>query len=118
MSCHELIAKGFALRTAAHLAHLQSRSHAEHVALSEFYDGVVALIDQYAETYQGAFGLITDYPSITPPTDPMLASLVDFFDWVKANRSKCALGETTLENILDEVIGLTARTIYKLRYLK
>jgi hypothetical protein len=37
----EFIARAFAVRTAAHLAHLQSRSYAEHVALGGFYDSLV-----------------------------------------------------------------------------
>lgn len=63
----EFIARAFAVRTAAHLAHLQSRSYAEHVALGGFYDPLVDLVDSYAEAYQGLFGLIEDYPATPAP---------------------------------------------------
>lgn len=41
----EFVARSFAVRTAAHLAHLQSRSYAEHVALGGFYDSLIDLVD-------------------------------------------------------------------------
>ena len=56
----EFIARAFAVRTAAHLAHLRSRSYAEHVALGGFYDALIGLVDSYAEAHQGLFGLIED----------------------------------------------------------
>lgn len=114
----EFIARAFAVRTAAHLAHLQSRSYAEHVALGGFYDSLVDLVDSYAEAYQGLFGLIKDYPATPVPTGAPLSTLVDFADWLRAHRDKLGQGETALENILDEAVALTAQTIYKLRFLK
>lgn len=118
MSCAELIARTFAVRTSAHIAHLKSRSYAEHVALDGFYNGVIDLVDKFAEVHQGLFNLIEDYPEIAPPSGAPLAFLVDYHDWVKENREKCAEGCTALENIVDEISALTARTIYKLRFLK
>lgn len=113
----EFIARAFAVRTAAHLAHLQSRSYAEHVALGGFYDSLVDLIDGYAEAYQGLFGLIKDYPATPAPTDAPLAVLVDFVDWVRSMRGALSQGEPALENVLDDITTLTAQTIYKLRFL-
>ena len=114
----EFIARAFAVRTAAHLAHLRSRSYAEHVALGGFYDALIGLVDSYAEAYQGLFSLIEDYPTTPVPTGAPLSTLVDFADWVRAQRDTLGQGETALENILDEVVALTAQTIYKLRFLK
>ena len=37
----ELVMRLFHARTTAHVLHLKSRSYAQHVALNEFYDGVV-----------------------------------------------------------------------------
>lgn len=118
MSCADFIARSFAIRTAAHLAHLQSRSYAEHIALNEFYDRVLGLVDTFAETYQGMFAVVTSYPALTPPTGAPLVFLVDYLDWVKQNYASCTRGETALGAILDEVMSTTAQTIYKLRNLK
>ena len=114
----EFIARAFAVRTAAHLAHLQSRSYAEHVALGGFYDSLVDLVDSYAEAYQGLFGLIKGYPTTPVPTGAPLNFLIDFADWVRSMRGALSQGEPALENVLDDVTTLTAQTIYKLRFLK
>ena len=53
MSCPQFIADSLALRTAAHLAHLSADSYSEHVALGEFYEALLDLVDSYAEVYMG-----------------------------------------------------------------
>lgn len=103
-------------RTAAHVAHLQTSSYAAHVALNEFYDGIVPLADAFAEAYQGCYGLISfSGSSFKLEKDPikMLASLKEF---VKAGRNEC--DEPSLCNIIDEITNLIASTLYKLKNLK
>ena len=56
----QLIAKVFSTRNCTHLAHWRTKSYAEHVALGDFYDSVVDLIDNLVECYQGNFGIISD----------------------------------------------------------
>ena len=58
----EFVMKALHARTNAHVLHLKSRSYARHVALGDFYDALVDLLDGYVEAYQGAFGIIEDYP--------------------------------------------------------
>jgi len=118
MSAPELVARAFAVRTAAHIAHLQARSLSQHLALGDFYDAILDPIDSFCEVYQGLFDLIETYPEIPVPTEEPLALLVDFVDWLRKNRDACAQGETALENIVDEAIAVTGRAIYKLRFLK
>jgi len=110
MTCPAFIAQSFAVRTAAHLLHLSTTSYAQHVALNSFYDGLVPLIDAYAETYQGAHGLIKSYPSKTPPTDSALL--------VKEEQEEDEDRSEALSNILAEIEQLAATTVYKLRFLK
>jgi hypothetical protein len=118
MSAPELVARAFAVRTAAHLAHLQARTLSQHLALGSFYDDILGPVDDFCEVYQGLFDLIKEYPQIPVPTDEPLVFLVDFVDWLRKYRDACAQGETALENIIDETTAITARTIYKLRFLK
>jgi len=118
MTCPAFIAQSFAVRTAAHLLHLSTTSYAQHVALNSFYDGLVPLIDAYAETYQGAHGLIKSYPSKTPPTDSALALLEDYMDLVKEEQEEDEDRSEALSNILAEIEQLAATTVYKLRFLK
>lgn len=103
-------------RTAAHVAHLQTTSYAAHVALNEFYDSIVPLADEFAEAYQGCYGLVQfSGSSFKLERDPikMLSSLKDF---VKAARSEC--DEPALCNIIDSITALIASTLYKLKNLR
>ena len=61
------IARTLALRTAAHQLHLTSTSYAQHVALDEFYTGLVPLVDSFAEVYMGLATRITAFPPVMPP---------------------------------------------------
>ena len=117
MSAAELVSRAFAARTAAHLAHLKSRSYSKHMALEAFYEDIVEVTDRFCEVHQGLFDLITDYPETPVPTTDPLMFLVDFCDWLRTNRDACAQGETSLENIIDEATAVTARAVYKLRFL-
>ena len=51
----------------AHVAHLQSKSYAEHVTLKEVYEELPELLDSIMETYQGKYGSVCkDIGSISP----------------------------------------------------
>ena len=49
----ELIALLFLAREIAHREHLKTRSFAAHMALNEFYTGIIENADAIAEAYQG-----------------------------------------------------------------
>lgn len=117
MATAELIARLFHARTAAHMAHLQTRSFAEHKALNEFYDGIVGLADDFAETYQGIFGIIESYPECEMPPGQAINWIETLRQWLKKYRNDCCKGETALENIHDSIVALCASTLYKLRFL-
>lgn len=116
----ELIMRLFHTRTNAHVLHLQTDSLAKHLALNEFYEGVVGLADRIAEGYQGEHGLI-DFTSphrYTPQADP-IKCLTDLKEWIEANRYDAIEAEDTfLHNLVDEVIQLCASTLYKLKVFR
>ena len=58
MTCEVFVGHLFLARDVTHSAHLNTRSYAKHVALNEFYDGIIDLADKFAEAYQGRHGLI------------------------------------------------------------
>jgi hypothetical protein len=117
MAAAEMIVRLFHARTAAHMAHLQTRSFAEHKALNDFYDQVVDLADEFAETYQGMFGLITSYPDCGMPCGKAIDWIEQLTHWLREYRSECCKEEPALENIHDSVVSLCASTLYKLRFL-
>jgi hypothetical protein len=117
MSAAEMICKLFHARTAAHMAHLQTMSFAQHKALDDFYNEIVDLADSFAETYQGIFGLIGPYPDCGLPSGKPADWINGLREYLKQTRQACCQGETTLENIHDEIQGLCAQTVYKLKFL-
>jgi len=115
----DLVAALFEARQVAHNKHLQSKSYAEHKALNSFYDDLLDLADQFIETYQGQYGIVTGYESLNiSKEDDIIKYLENFAETVKSNRKNLENDDTHLQNILDEIIGLTYQTIYKLRFLK
>ena len=117
MAAPEMISRLMVARNAAHMAHLQTTSFAQHKALDGFYNNIVDLLDSFAETYQGIFGLITKYPEVTSPTGAPDKWIESLRNWLKKDRASACKGETALENIHDELQALCASTVYKLRYL-
>lgn len=117
----QLIERVFATRNAAHLAHWKAfgpGSYARHTALGDFYDGAIDTLDKLVEASQGFFGLVgevSDAP--TQQYADALGRLTVDLAWITANRDGICQGVTALENILDELTGLYATTIYKLRFL-
>lgn len=114
----ELVARLFAARTAAHMAHLQTTSYAQHMALGEFYEAIVDLADRYAEAYQGCCGVMDTYPSVPLPTGTPAAWLPTLRAWVRTHREECADGKTELANLIDEVLAQLDSTIYKIQRLR
>lgn len=105
-------------RTSAHMMHLATTSFAEHKALNDFYDGIVGLVDSYAEAYQGIYGIITDYPSgFKAPGKDCVGEIKNVALFVR-NVRKTLPQDSELQNIIDEICGLVDSTLYKLRFLK
>lgn len=112
----KLIQRAFKLRNAAHLAHWRASgegSFARHEALGEFYDELVTALDKYVECHQGAFGLVGEKPA-EDVTEAVRKEML----WITENRSEIARGIPALENILDDLVGLHLRTLYKLDHLR
>lgn len=115
----ELIVRCFAVRTAAHTLHLQAKTLSSHLALGEFYEKIIELVDEFAEVYQGRYGLITNYPQVPPKSIGDGIELMKWFcSWVEENRKGIGTSKDThLQNIIDEIVALADRTTYKLTYL-
>ena len=62
MTAAEFISTLFLARDVSHRVHLSTRSFAKHKALDEFYHGIINHADEFAEMYQGCYGLIGNIP--------------------------------------------------------
>ena len=58
MKANEFLGLLFLARDVAHSVHLNTRSYSKHVALNIFYERIVGVADDFAEAYQGRYGLI------------------------------------------------------------
>lgn len=108
-------------RNQTHIYHLQTTSYAAHIALNEYYDTIVDLIDSLGEAYQGKYGIITDYKMIgtlsdLDEEDDILQYLEKIAKYCELKRQKLPQ-EGFLTNIYDDVDTLLRSTIYKVKRL-
>lgn len=113
----ELVARCFAARTAAHFAHLTTKSYAHHMALESFYEDIVPATDQYVECYMGACGRIASFPDIPPLDARPIVMLSKLRDWIVEERGDCGLESPELANLVDNILAVVDRALYKLENL-
>jgi hypothetical protein len=121
----KLFSKLFESREMAHIYHLQVNgdmgSHAKHTALGEYYDGVLDFIDSIIEVFQGQYGIIEEY-DVIDTKDTKSKDTIEYFNelarFIKEERKCINAEDTHLHNIIDEVVALVYRTLYKLKYTK
>lgn len=114
----QLIARIFATRNAAHLAHWKESSGYRHETLAEFYDNLLDAIDKLVEAHQGAFDLVGDVDLEPAKVKDMVKRLEEDMVWISENRAKVTGKLQALDNILQELEGVYLKALYKLRNLK
>ena len=119
MKAADFVGLLFLARDVTHSAHLNTRSYAKHVALNEFYDGIIDLADKFAEAYQGKYGLIGPISLMSAKkTNNVVEFLEGQLEDLEQMRYKVVDKECTpLQNIIDEIFGLYYTTLYKLKFL-
>lgn len=122
----KFFSKLFEAREMAHIYHLQVRgdkgSHAAHKALEEYYDGVLDLMDDLIEVYQGQYDIVEGYDSIDTSATGKTESLeyfIELAEFIKTTRYSAILEEDAhLQAIIDEVLILVYKTVYKLKFTR
>ena len=108
-------------RNQTHIFHLQTSSYAKHIALNEYYEEIIDLIDGVAEAYQGKYELIKGYKMIGSLKD--LESEDDIVEYLEQIAKYCELKREKLPqdgfltNIYDDIDTLLRSTLYKLKRL-
>ncbi len=115
---HEFFAVLLMAAPYAHMAHLQTRSFAEHMALGTLYEELPDLVDALIESYQGKYGLVMDYPAPAklPPLGNPVAMVTQLNLYVDQNREKVS-DDSEIQNAIDEIVTLLNSTTYKLKFL-
>lgn len=114
----ELVGRVFAARNIAHLQHFTTRSYAQHMALGEFYEDVISALDELVECYQGQFDVIGDVEVPMPDVEDVTAYLRDESDWIEANCEEIAADSQSIANLVDNLVSVYTRTVYKLERFK
>ena len=109
----------FLSRDAAHKAHLNSSSYSEHMALGAFYDGIIVLADSFAEAWMGRNDeKLGELPDLPQSKGDIRAVLQRHMKLIEDIRGFVPDTDTTLNNIVDEIVALYLSTNYKLKFLK
>ncbi len=115
MNASQLVGMLFLARNVAHSVHLNTRSYSKHVALNTFYDEII----DRAEAYQGRHGLIGP---IAIPAAKKTTNIIEFLQDQLAEIEKCRYevadkADSSLQQLIDNIVDLYLSTLYKLRFL-
>jgi hypothetical protein len=119
--------KIFESKEVAHVFHLQVKgdmgSSAKHVALQAYYEGILEPLDDLIEIYQGQFGKILQGYDIIDTTKNAKTDTIEYFtdlaDFIKKERYKCFdRDDTHYFNIIDDILVMIYKLLYKLKFTK
>jgi hypothetical protein len=119
MKAAEFIGLLFLARDVTHSVHLNTRSYSKHKALNIFYERIVGVADDFAEAYQGRYGLIGPISlHSAKKTTNVIEFLEDSLKEIEDARYKvCDKDDSTLQQLIDNIIEVYLRTLYKLKFL-
>lgn len=107
----------FEIRIIGHIAHLQTTSYSQHIALNELYTGIVDFTDRLVETYQGLYPIVKGYPAFK------IVEGQDMVVYLKGKINTCmearnGVKDECIKAIIDELMEFLANINYKLSKLK
>jgi len=119
MKCNDFMGMLFLARDVTHSVHLNTRSFSKHEALNIFYDRIVGAADDFAEAYQGRHGMIGP---ISLMSAKKTTNVIDFLQDQLDEIEKCRYevvdkSDSSLQQLIDNIIEIYLRTLYKLRFL-
>ena len=104
----------------AHIFHLGTKSFAEHMALNGYYGEIDELIDGLIESYQGKYGLLTNYKSFKNQSyknkNQVLKYFTSLLNTIEEKRDCC--DDIYIQNQIDTVQEFIYSTMYKLKFLQ
>ena len=103
----------------AHIFHLGTKSFAEHMALNGYYDEIDGLVDGLIESFQGKYGLLTNYKSYKVQSyknkNQVLKYFTGLLNTIEEKRDCCE--DSYIQNQIDGIQELIYSTMYKLKFL-
>ena len=119
MKAADFVGQLFLARDVTHSVHLNTRSFSKHMALNTFYDEIIDLADAFAEAYQGRHGLIGPITlSSAKPTKNVIEFLENQLANLEAARDDVVpKTDSSLQQLIDNIVELYLTTLYKLKFL-
>lgn len=121
----KFFSKLFESKEMAHVYHLQVKgeegSHAAHKALEDYYEDMLELLDNTIEVYQGQYGVIEGYDIIDTDdtkTKDFVAYFEEIAEYVKVSKKCIPEEDTHTHSLIDDIVCLIYKTLYKLKFLK
>jgi len=115
----EMVCQMLHSQTQVHIFHLGTKSYSEHKALQGYYEGIDDLVDGIIESYQGKYGLLTNYKSYKNQTyknkNQVLKYFTSLVNMIDEKRDCC--DDSYIQNQIDTVQELIYSTMYKLKFL-
>ena len=115
----EMVCQLLHSQTQVHIFHLGTKSYAEHKALQGYYEGIDALVDGIIESFQGKYGLLTNYKSYKNQSyknkNQVLKYFTGLLNTIEEKRDCC--DDSYIQNQIDTVQELIYSTMYKLKFL-
>jgi hypothetical protein len=116
----EMVCRLLHSQTQVHIFHLQTKSYSEHKALQKYYEGIDALVDGVIESYQGKYGIITNYKTYDMEQYSNGKKTISYFTGllkvIDEKRDCCE--DSYIQNQIDTIQELINSTVYKLKFLK
>jgi len=119
MKAADVVGILFLARDVTHSVHLNTRSYAKHKALQKFYESIIDHADDFAEAYQGRHNLIGP---ISLMSAKKTSNIIEFLESQLAEIESARYdvvdkADTSIQQIIDNIVQLYLSTLYKLRFL-
>ena len=121
----KFFSKLFESREVSHIYHLQVKgdegSHASHIALQSYYEGILDLVDELIEVYQGQYEIVEGYENLDlkEVSTDKIQYFISLAEFIKSTRySALSKEDAHLQAIVDDILILVYKTLYKLRFNK
>jgi len=116
----EMVCQILHSQTQIHIFHLGTKSYSEHKALQKYYEGIDVLVDGVIESYQGKYGLLTNYKSFKNQSyknkNQVLKYFTSLLNMIEEKRDCC--DDSFIQNQIDTIQELAYSTMYKLKFLQ
>lgn len=118
----EMVSRLLHSQTQVHVFHLGTKgsgSYAAHKALQGYYEGIDALVDGVIESFQGKYGLVTNYETYDMEKFESVKKCISYFNDLNKmiTVKRKSVKDSYIQNQIDTVQELLFSTVYKLKFL-